>query len=93
MNYLATPEPHEIWASLGGFISPHQQASMSAYSDLVTQNIVQILADADTIRFDASDMMPGAVGTGLFGLGCWSLLKGNPPQRSLKRSTKAGRKG
>ena len=78
INYLATPEPHETWAGLGGFISPHQQVPASAYSDLVTQNIVQILADADTIRFDGSDMMLGAVGTGTFWSGMLEFANGKP---------------
>ena len=76
MQYLATPEPHKIWADLGGFISPHQQVPTSAYSDLVTQNIAQILIDADTIRFDASDMMPSTVGTGTFWTGMVNFAEG-----------------
>ncbi|MEM6450677.1 MAG: ABC transporter substrate-binding protein [Cyanobacteria bacterium P01_D01_bin.105] len=66
MAYLATPTPHEIWAGLGGFISPHKAVPPSAYPDPVSQKIAQILADAEAIRFDASDMMPGSVGTGTF---------------------------
>ena len=66
MEYLATPTPHEIWAGLGGFISPHKSVGAEAYPDPVSQKIAQILADAETIRFDGSDMMPGAVGTGTF---------------------------
>lgn len=31
MAYLATPTPHEIWAGLGGFLSPHKQVSLDAY--------------------------------------------------------------
>ena len=85
INYLATPEPHEIWANLGGFISPHQQVPTSAYSDLVDQNIAQILLDAETIRFDASDMMPGAVGTGSFWTGIIDFAKGQPAEAVTKR--------
>jgi len=66
MEYLATPTPHEIWAGLGGFISPHKSVSPEAYPNAVSQKIARILADAETIRFDGSDMMPGAVGTGTF---------------------------
>ena len=84
INYLATPEPHKIWASLGGFISPHQQVPTSTYSDLVDQNIAQILLDAETIRFDASDMMPGAVGTGSFWTGMMNFAKGRPAEAVAK---------
>ena len=84
VQYLATPEPHEIWAGLGGFISPHQQVPASAYSNLVTQNIVQILADADTIRFDGSDRMPSDVGTGTFWSGMIDFANGESAEAVTK---------
>lgn len=76
MEYLASPEPHEIWAGLGGFISPHQQVSLEVYPTELTRQQAEILANADTIRFDASDMMPGAVGTGTFWTGVTSYVGG-----------------
>ncbi|NER80419.1 MAG: carbohydrate ABC transporter substrate-binding protein [Leptolyngbya sp. SIO1D8] len=76
MEYLATPEPHEIWAGLGGFISPHQQVSLDAYLDDITRQQAEILINADIIRFDGSDMMPGAVGTGTFWTGITSYVGG-----------------
>jgi alpha-glucoside transport system substrate-binding protein len=66
MDYLATPTPHEIWASLGGFISPHNEVELDVYPDEVTQQQAEILANAEIVRFDGSDMMPGVVGTGTF---------------------------
>ncbi len=80
MQYLATPQPHEIWAGLGGFISPHKQVSTDAYPDIISQKIAQILADADVIRFDGSDMMPGAVGTGTFWSGVIDFAVGEPAE-------------
>ena len=77
MEYLATPQPHEIWAGLGGFISPHKQVSTDAYPDITTQKIAQILADAEVISFDGSDMMPGAVGTGTFWSGIIDFAVGD----------------
>ncbi|MEM9809433.1 MAG: ABC transporter substrate-binding protein, partial [Cyanobacteria bacterium P01_D01_bin.56] len=62
MEYLATPTPHEIWAELGGFLSPHKQVSLDAYPDSLSQKQAEFLTNAETIRFDGSDMMPGAVG-------------------------------
>ncbi|MEO0768949.1 MAG: ABC transporter substrate-binding protein [Cyanobacteria bacterium J06649_4] len=80
MAYLATPTPHEIWAGLGGFISPHQAVSTDAYPDPVSQKIAQILTDAEVIRFDGSDMMPGAVGTGTFWSGVVDFAVGEPAE-------------
>ncbi len=76
MEYLTTPEPHEIWAGLGGFISPHQNVGLEVYPDVVTQAQAEILANADLVRFDGSDMMPGAVGTGSFWTGVVNYVGG-----------------
>ena len=84
MQYMTTPEPHEIWAGLGGFISPNQRVPVTAYSDLVTQNIAQVLADADSIRFDASDVMPGTVGTGTFWSGMVDFANGKSAEAVAK---------
>ena len=84
MEYLATPEPHIIAASLGGFISPQKQVPIEAYPDVVSQNIAQILANADVVRFDASDMMPGFVGSGSFWEGMVNFAKGKPTEEVTK---------
>ena len=76
MAYLATPQPHEIWAGLGSYISPHRQVSLAAYPDEITQRQAEILANADVIRFDGSDLMPGAVGTGAFWSGMVDYVGG-----------------
>ena len=76
MAYLATPQPHEIWAGLGSYISPHRQVSLTAYPDEVTRRQAEILANADVIRFDGSDLMPGAVGTGSFWSGMVDYVGG-----------------
>ncbi|MDJ0708231.1 MAG: ABC transporter substrate-binding protein [Leptolyngbyaceae cyanobacterium MO_188.B28] len=77
MKYLASAKPHEVWASLGGYISPHQQVGMEAYTDAITQKQAEILSNADIVRFDGSDMMPGAVGTGTFWTGITDYVGGN----------------
>ena len=76
MEYLATPEPHEIWAGLGSYISPHQQVSLEAYPDDLTRRQAEILQEADVLRFDGSDLMPGAVGTGTFWSGIVDYVTG-----------------
>ncbi len=76
LQYLATTQPHQIWASLGSYISPHQQVSLDVYPNSVTRKQAEILADADVIRFDASDMMPGIVGTGAFWMGVVEYIEG-----------------
>lgn len=83
MAYLATPEPHEIWAGLGGFLSPHKQVSLEAYPDALSKKQAEYLGNAETIRFDGSDMMPGAVGTGTFWSGVVDYVAGEPVEDVL----------
>lgn len=67
--YLQTPEAHEIWMALGGFLTPHKGVDTSVFSDAATAKMNDILLAATTFRFDASDLMPGAVGAGTFWTG------------------------
>ncbi|MEO1592638.1 MAG: ABC transporter substrate-binding protein [Cyanobacteria bacterium J06632_22] len=84
MAYLASPTPHEIWAGLGGFLSPHQEVSLAVYPDPVTQKQAEFLTQAETIRFDGSDMMPGVVGTGTFWSGIVDYVAGTPTDKVLE---------
>jgi len=82
MDYLATVEPHEIWAARG-YISPHQGVDLALYpNDLVRQQ-AEILQQATTIRFDGSDQMPAAVGTGTFWTGMLDYASGEPADEVL----------
>jgi alpha-glucoside transport system substrate-binding protein len=76
MEYLTTPEGHEVWVALGGFISPHQDVGPDVYPDEVSRQQAEILANAEIVRFDGSDMMPGVVGTGTFWTGMTSYVGG-----------------
>ncbi|MBT9312962.1 carbohydrate ABC transporter substrate-binding protein [Leptothoe kymatousa TAU-MAC 1615] len=83
MAYLATPTPHEIWAELGGFLSPHKQVGLEVYPDALSKKQAEFLSTAETIRFDGSDMMPGAVGTGTFWSGVVDYVSGEPVEDVL----------
>lgn len=76
MAYLATSEPHAIWAGLGSYISPHRQVDLDAYPNDLTRKQAEILRNADVLRFDGSDLMPGAVGTGAFWSGMVDYVDG-----------------
>jgi alpha-glucoside transport system substrate-binding protein len=70
LKYLTTPEAAEIMVSKGGFTSPNKNVDESAYSDEITRSTATALTDADTFRFDMSDLQPssfgGTPGAGLF---------------------------
>jgi alpha-glucoside transport system substrate-binding protein len=74
VEYLATPEAAEIWAALGGFSSPNQNVDANVYPDALTQRTATALAEAETFRFDMSDLAPSAFG-GTPGQGEWKILQ------------------
>jgi alpha-glucoside transport system substrate-binding protein len=69
IDYLKTPEAHEAWMALGGFLTPHKGVDRSKFADTATAKMNEILLGATTFRFDASDLMPGGVGAGSFWTG------------------------
>ena len=74
VEYLATPEASEIWASRGGFSSPNVNVDTGVYPDAIAQATAAALADAEVFRFDMSDLAPSAFG-GTVGQGEWKILQ------------------
>jgi alpha-glucoside transport system substrate-binding protein len=65
MEFITSPE-YKGWVQYGGFISPHTTYDLANYPDEITRQVAQIGYGASVFRFDASDLMPGAVGSGSF---------------------------
>jgi alpha-glucoside transport system substrate-binding protein len=59
VEYLATPEAALPWIERGGFVSANQRVPVDAYTNYPDTDLAAILAEADVLRFDASDSMPG----------------------------------
>ncbi|MBA7473408.1 hypothetical protein ES705_05430 [subsurface metagenome] len=77
VKYLATAQPQEIWAAKGGgFISPNKAVSLDAYPDELTKKMAEMVVNAEVFRFDASDLMPAAVGSGSFWTGTLDYVGG-----------------
>lgn len=84
MEYITSEVPHKIAVDLGGHISPRNNITVDLYSDQLMQKQAKILADAEVIRFDGSDMMPGAVGTGTFWSGMVEYVGGTDVEKVLR---------
>ena len=69
-DYLQEAKAHEAWMSQGAFLTAHKGASPAAYASEAQRKQGEILTTATTFRFDASDLMPGAIGAGAF----WSEM-------------------
>ena len=70
---LASPAAAEVWARLGGFVSPNEDVDLAAYPDPISRAIARSLIEAgDGFRFDLSDLQPaafgGTTGAGMFGI-------------------------
>ncbi|HSH78407.1 MAG TPA: ABC transporter substrate-binding protein [Herpetosiphonaceae bacterium] len=66
MQYFTTFDSLKGWVATGGALSPHNDQVVSAFGSEVERQVAEILAEADSVRFDGSDLMPGAVGAGTF---------------------------
>lgn len=77
IQYFTMGESLKTWVEANGAISPHNDASLDWYKDPVLKKIAQIMQEATTVRFDASDLMPGAVGAGSFWKSMTSWVSGS----------------
>jgi len=66
ITYLASAEAAELWAKRGGFSSPNKTLDESVYPDDITRKLASELAQAETFRFDLSDLQPQVLNEALF---------------------------
>jgi alpha-glucoside transport system substrate-binding protein len=62
MEYLATPEAGRIWVSTGAIASPNEGVAEDAYPNELVSKEAKQLQEAETFRFDGSDLLPGTLG-------------------------------
>ena len=76
MKFLQLPIAHEVMMAQTGFLTPHSGVNLDTYKDDILRGQGEILLNATTFRFDASDLMPGAVGAGTFWTGMVDYVGG-----------------
>jgi len=64
IEYFTHAESLKSWMAAGGALSPHNDQDLNWYGDPMEKKIAGIVLKATAVRFDASDLMPGAVGSG-----------------------------
>jgi ABC-type glycerol-3-phosphate transport system substrate-binding protein len=74
VEFLASTEGATAWAERGGFSSPNKTVEESVYPDDITAATATAIAEAETFRFDMSDLAPAAFG-GTQGQGEWKILQ------------------
>lgn len=86
MQFMSTEDFGGPWVAGGAVISPHVDFDVSQYPNDLLRQAAEIGANADVVRFDGSDLMPGAVGAGSFWTGVVDWVSGN---RSLDEALSA----
>lgn len=66
MKFMATAEAQAIWVRELGKLGTNVKIDPSVYRNDLTRDMARALAQAESFRFDGSDSMPAAVGSGAF---------------------------
>jgi alpha-glucoside transport system substrate-binding protein len=69
IEFLKTPIAHEVFMAQNQWYTAHKGANPEAYASETQRALGAILTGATTFRFDASDLMPGEIGTSAFWTG------------------------
>jgi alpha-glucoside transport system substrate-binding protein len=89
IEYLASSEAQEIWIRETGKLAVNKKINFSIYEDPITAKAAKIFRETRTFRFDASDLMPAAVGSGAFWKGILDYVSGEDLNKVLKRIEEA----
>jgi alpha-glucoside transport system substrate-binding protein len=76
MSYFSSGASVQDWLAAGGAISPHADSDLSWYGNDIERGVGEIILNATSLRFDASDLMPGEVGAGSFWRGMTDYVAG-----------------
>jgi alpha-glucoside transport system substrate-binding protein len=76
IDFFTRGESVKGWLATGGALSPHNDASLDWYGNDIEQGIAALVSEATAVRFDGSDLMPGAVGSGSFWKGMTDWVSG-----------------
>jgi len=89
-EYLSSPEWANSRVKLGGVISANNGLDPASASSPILQDAIKILTDPDTtFRFDASDLMPGVVGSDSFFKGMVNWINGSSSDEVLETIDKS----
>jgi alpha-glucoside transport system substrate-binding protein len=62
LKYLTSPGAGRIWVSTGTTVSPNRRIPLSAYPNSLVRAAAQQVSQAEVVRFDGSDLLPGSLG-------------------------------
>jgi alpha-glucoside transport system substrate-binding protein len=77
-KFLISGEAQEIWVKELGELSSNRNTDPALFTNPITRKAWDILSNARVSRYDGSDQMPAAVGTGSFWSGILDYVSGIP---------------
>jgi alpha-glucoside transport system substrate-binding protein len=84
VKFLISTEAQEIWVHELDELSSNKNTNAMRFTNPIIRKTWDILSNATISRYDASDMMPGAVGTGAFWSGVLDYVSGMPLDQVLE---------
>jgi alpha-glucoside transport system substrate-binding protein len=76
MEYFTLPQSASGWLNTGGALAAHMTATPDMYGVDLERGIAILVSEATSFRFDGSDLMPAAVGSGSFWKGMTDWVSG-----------------
>ncbi|HRX04480.1 MAG TPA: carbohydrate ABC transporter substrate-binding protein, partial [Anaerolineae bacterium] len=76
MQYFSTGEGVRGWLAAGGALGMQKDVQLDWYGSPLEADIAALVNNATSVRFDGSDLMPGAVGSGSFWKGMTDYFSG-----------------
>ncbi|HEX6607411.1 MAG TPA: ABC transporter substrate-binding protein [Chloroflexia bacterium] len=90
LQYFSTFDGVKGWVQQGGAIAPQNDSDLAAYGSDMDRKVAQTLLGASVVRFDGSDLMPGAVGAGTFWKAMTDFVSGNANIDQALQEAQAG---
>ena len=85
MKFIASTDYANTRGAFGGLLFPNLNMDSSVYPTEIEQVFGEILANAEVSRFDGSDLMPGAIGSGEFWTAAVDIVTGEDIEATLTR--------
>jgi alpha-glucoside transport system substrate-binding protein len=76
IDYFTRGESMKGWLGAGGTLAPQNDVQLEWYGNDIDRGIAELVKGATAVRFDGSDLQPGAVGAGSFWKGMTDYISG-----------------
>lgn len=90
MDFFSRGVSMKGWLGAGGALAPHNDVNPEWYTNPIERKVAQLISEATSVRFDGSDLMPGAVGSGSFWKGMTDWVSGTADLDTVLAEIDAG---